>query len=58
MEGPRELREGELDSLRELTEGVFRTGMIEQYPQLFNAENFENLAGLPGGLASASAMWG
>ena len=43
MEGPRGLRPGELPSLRGLTDVVFRPNMPEQYPHLFNEENFENL---------------
>src|SRR5262249_25163248 len=43
MEGPRALQENEFESLRALTDAVFRPGMPEQYPQLFNADNRENL---------------
>lgn len=43
MEGPRGLQSGEMDSLRELTDIVFRPGMMGQYPQLFNEDNKENL---------------
>ncbi len=43
MDGPRAARPDEVDALRQLTDVVFRKGMPEQYPQLFNAENLENL---------------
>src|SRR5438045_4062433 len=43
IEGPRGARPDELPSLRELTDQVFRPGMIDQYPQLFNADNAECL---------------
>src|SRR5260221_13879810 len=43
MEEPRAVREDEFESLRALTDAVFRPGMPEQYPQLFNADNRENL---------------
>lgn len=48
MEGPRGARPEEFDSLRELANVVFRSGgrdgdMFAEYPQLFNAENAENL---------------
>jgi predicted N-acetyltransferase YhbS len=43
MEGPRGLRKGELESLRAMTDVVFRPNMPEQYPHLFNEANFENL---------------
>ncbi len=43
MEGPRAAKLDEFPSLRALTDVVFRPGMPEQYPQLFNAENRENL---------------
>jgi len=43
MDGPRAVRIHEMDALRKLTDVVFRPGMPEQYPQLFNAENVENL---------------
>lgn len=43
MEGPRGLRTEEFESLRELVGTVFRPSMFEEYPQLFNADNFDNL---------------
>ena len=43
MEGPRGLRKEELESLGELTGGVFRPHMLEQFAHLFDGENFENL---------------
>lgn len=43
MEGPRAVGEHEMESLRALTGTVFRTTMFEEYPQLFNADNLENL---------------
>lgn len=43
MEGPRALRPDEFPALRALTDVVFRPRMPEQYPQLFNPENRENL---------------
>ncbi len=43
MEGPRGVRKEEFTTLRELTDAVFRVNMIDEYPQLFNADNLENL---------------
>src|SRR5579862_8267342 len=43
MDGPRAVRLDEMDALRKLTDVVFRPGMPEQYPQLFNNENLDNL---------------
>lgn len=43
MEGPRAVRPEEFDTLRALTDAVFRPNMIDEYPQLFNRENMENL---------------
>ena len=42
-DGPRAVRANEMDALRRLTDIVFRPLMPEQYPQLFNAENLDNL---------------
>jgi predicted N-acetyltransferase YhbS len=42
-EGPRGLRKGELESLRAMTSIVFRPSLVDEYPQLFKEENFENL---------------
>ena len=43
MDGPRAVRPDELTALRKLTDVVFRPGMPEWYPQLFNPENIDNL---------------
>jgi predicted N-acetyltransferase YhbS len=43
LEGPRGVRIEDAESLRELTDIVFRPGMPEQYPLLFDRDNFENL---------------
>ena len=43
MEGPRAVRKNEIGSLRELTGIVMRKGLVDQYPQLFNEDNYENL---------------
>jgi predicted N-acetyltransferase YhbS len=43
IEGPRAVRPDELEALRRLTDVVFRPLMPEQYPQLFNVPNCENL---------------
>jgi hypothetical protein len=43
FDGPRAVREAELPALRALTDIVFRPLMPEQYPQLFNTKNLENL---------------
>lgn len=43
MEGPRAVRPEEFASLRELTDTVFRTGLVDEYRQLFNEDNVENL---------------
>ncbi len=40
---PRGVRPEEIESLHTLTDIVFRPGMAKQYPQLFNADNYENL---------------
>ncbi len=42
-DGPRAVRAGEMEALRRLTDIVFRPLMPEQYPQLFNLDNCENL---------------
>ena len=49
MEGPRGVRPEEIESLHSLTDRVFRPEavnppvMAKQYPQLFNADNYDNL---------------
>jgi predicted N-acetyltransferase YhbS len=43
MEGPRGVRSEDIASLRALTDLVMREGLVDQYPQLFNADNYENL---------------
>lgn len=43
MEGPRGVKITELDSLRQLTGVVFREGLVDEYPQLFNEDNLDNL---------------
>ena len=43
MEAPRAVRPEEMDTLRALTDTVFRPGLMDQYPQLFNEDNRENL---------------
>lgn len=43
MDGPRALHSHEFEALRRLTDIVFRPGMPEQYPQLFNTDNLDNL---------------
>lgn len=49
MEGPRGVRPEEIESLHRLSDAVFRASatkksvMASQYPQLFNAENYDNL---------------
>ncbi len=43
MDGPRAVQAHELDALRALTDIVFRQSMPEQYPQLFNLDNLDNL---------------
>lgn len=43
MEGPRGARRQDFESLRTLTDIVFRPGMMDEYPQLFNEDNAENL---------------
>jgi len=43
MEGPRGVRKEDFDSLRAMTDVVFRPGLVDEYPQLFNEDNFENL---------------
>jgi hypothetical protein len=37
MEGPRGVRREDIASLRALTNLVMREGLVDQYPQLFNA---------------------
>ena len=37
------MRAHDMDALRKLTDIVFRPGMPEQYPQLFNTDNLDNL---------------
>ncbi|MBV9468634.1 MAG: GNAT family N-acetyltransferase [Abitibacteriaceae bacterium] len=43
MEGPRALRKNELDAVRALTGTVFRPTLVDEFPQLFNEDNLENL---------------
>ncbi len=43
MDGPRSLHSDEWAQLNTVVETVFRPGMFEQYPQLFNAANRDNL---------------
>lgn len=43
MEGPRGLRPDELEAVRALTGAVFRPSLVDEYPQLFNEDNYENL---------------
>ncbi len=43
MEGPRGARIEDRESLRTLTDIVFRKGMLDQYVQLFNEANYDNL---------------
>ncbi len=43
MDGPRSLHSDEWEQLNTVVETVFRPGMFEQYPQLFNAANRANL---------------
>jgi len=43
MEGPRGVRKAEMTSLRELTGLVMRVGLVDQFAQLFNEDNYENL---------------
>ncbi|MCS7223176.1 MAG: GNAT family N-acetyltransferase [Armatimonadetes bacterium] len=43
MEGPRPVKLEEWESLRELTSIVFRPTLMDQYPQLFNEDNRENI---------------
>ena len=43
MDGPRSLHSSEWAQLNTVVETVFRPGMFEQYPQLFNAANRDNL---------------
>jgi GNAT superfamily N-acetyltransferase len=40
---PRAARWSELDQLRELTDTVFWSGLMDKYPQLFCEDNVENL---------------
>jgi len=43
MEGPRAVRQSEFESLRALTSTVFGADLVQSYPQLFNADNADNL---------------
>ena len=43
MDGPRSLHSSEWEQLNTVVETVFRPGMFEQYPQLFNEANRHNL---------------
>ncbi|HZO89555.1 MAG TPA: GNAT family N-acetyltransferase [Chthonomonadaceae bacterium] len=43
IEGPRAVRKEEFETLRPLTDVVFRPDMMDEYPQLFNEDNLENL---------------
>lgn len=43
MDGPRSLHSDEWEQLNTVVETVFRPGMFEQYPQLFNEANRDNL---------------
>jgi predicted N-acetyltransferase YhbS len=43
MEGPRGVRKEDMPSLRALTGLVMREGLVDQFAQLFNEDNFENL---------------
>ncbi len=43
MEGPRPVERDEWESLKRLTGAVFRPTLTDQYPQLFNEDNRENL---------------
>ena len=43
IEGPRPIKTGEFESLKELLADVFRPGMTDEYPNLFNGQNNENL---------------
>ena len=43
MDGPRPLHSDEWEQLNTVVETVFRPGMFEQYPQLFNETNRDNL---------------
>src|SRR5690349_14051371 len=43
MEGPRAVCKEDLPSLRALTDLVMRVGLVDQFAQLFNEDNFENL---------------
>jgi predicted N-acetyltransferase YhbS len=43
MEGPRAVATEEFATLRQLTDAVFRPNMMDEYPQLFNEDNKENL---------------
>ena len=43
MDGPRPLHSDEWEQLNTVVETVFRPGMFEQYPQLFNEANRDNL---------------
>src|SRR4051812_33686407 len=42
MDGPRAMRAEDLPSVRALTDLVMRVGLVDQFPQLFTEENFEN----------------
>ncbi|HLJ56386.1 MAG TPA: GNAT family N-acetyltransferase, partial [Chthonomonadaceae bacterium] len=43
MDGPRGVCEQDMASLRALTGIVMRPELVDQYPQLFNPANYENL---------------
>lgn len=43
MEGPRGVQIRDLPSLRALTDRVMRVGLVDQYVQLFNEDNYDNL---------------
>lgn len=43
LDGPRSLRTGEMPALRALESTVFRSTMPDEYPQVFNDDNYENL---------------
>lgn len=43
MDGPRGVQKEDLESLRALTDLVMREGLVDQYPQLFNEDNYDNL---------------
>lgn len=43
IEGPRSLRPGEMPALRALEQKVFRPSMPDEYPQVFNERNYDDL---------------